>query len=523
MPLVNAKKFVSSTCQQDLIDRYNNCDYEERINNLIKKDVIPNTIGSFNAQTTAATAVVVVDDDDGDDGIVDGARGATTTSADVDVDVDVDVNNELDTSDDGSVVAKKAYSPITSSSGVSSSSSSSSSSSMEYISQFNSNVSSSSTSFLSTSQMELEQQQQPVQPQPQPQQQQQQQFSMLPISMLNNEMVVTTTIDPQNYAAYACMMYDHFFRQSMNTYVSFDTIGSIDIPYLVKKMQYLDFSNFKEVYPSYIFRTNTVYDANIANFCILNQYLSSKEFCVDLLTSTKHDHVVGAIISYVLLWNDSSILKYIALYPEHRNFLTSIMDFRRLDNGAYVYSYEGIPFVRAPIKLLKAQFKHITEPRHSFDWMALISHKFIQHLTHVYGLILNDTFTYDSIASLLDVDMEIPYMLPNFDMSQLLVDRKYKFISGQACCCKTTVLNRLKSYGWRTFSRGDVGSFGGKATNPAAMGNLHAALNTILTLPDVIGGMYIYIHTHNTCVIILLNLLETENCRFFHPFPPFVG
>lgn len=289
-------------------------------------------------------------------------------------------------------------------------------------------------------------------------------------------------------------LYDKCFQQKPMIYKNFDSFGDSHIPLLVKHFSTFDPINNGKTYLKYNLKKH-VYTSNIAEFCILEQYLQADEFNEDLLKNSKYDHVVHAIMSYILNWSDNSIDRFLEktnYNPKYRILMEGIREFRNLDHGKYVYSYNGIPFIKTSFKILKRVFKPEHESRNFFDWVKYWDDGFVKHLKSVYDKIYNNTFTYETIKEL-EADMPIPYKLPNIDISKLIPsdnDKTFKFITGQACCCKTTVLNKLESLGWRKYSRGDLGSFGGKATNPVAVGNLHAALDTILTLSDSIGGKF---------------------------------
>nr|WDA64569.1 GrBNV_gp17-like protein [Oryctes rhinoceros nudivirus] len=275
--------------------------------------------------------------------------------------------------------------------------------------------------------------------------------------------------------------------RAIKPFVAFDHKSSYGIPRRLELLADVDIQNLETPLAKYtkVHRD----DVNIVDYCHLQQYLSAKEFDRRLLYDTTYDCVVNAIVSYVLDWPDDKLAEFVSLYPQYDRLCAEIKAFRALDDGAYVYDYRGIPVVRTAIKIIKFHFEAKRDGRQMFDWMSLLDFDFVNHLHDVYNWVLNDELDAKKIA-LLESDMDIPYALPNIDVSTLKqYDREYvfKFITGEACCCKTTIIDKLTELGWKKYSRGDIGSFSGKSNNPAAIGNLHAALHFVLTQPDVIG------------------------------------
>lgn len=264
---------------------------------------------------------------------------------------------------------------------------------------------------------------------------------------------------------------------------SFDQEGDHGIPGRVRAINKVDIQNITTSLPKYEAECRT--DVSLVDICHLHQYLSSDEFNKSLLHDKKYDYVVDAIISYVLGWPTDKINEFASRFPKYDALCTAIVSFRE----QYVFLYNDVPVVKTSIKMIKAHFAPIAPARKPFDWMSLLDDAFVQHLYAVQEWVSNGDITCDK-AELLQRDMPIPYRLPNIDVSTL---KNYsrpdvmKFITGEACCCKTTIVTALSDLGWKKYSRGDIGGFNKKPENRAAVGNLHAALNYVLTKPDVIG------------------------------------
>jgi len=239
--------------------------------------------------------------------------------------------------------------------------------------------------------------------------------------------------------------------------------------------------------------------ASVLEFNHIHSYLTAKEFNKDLLKSCKYDHVINAIFSFILSWNDESLRRFAELHSTFEVLMTIIERERAVDNYEYIYNYFGYPITKMAIKYLKKYFENIERinagiekkkiETNTFNWVKYIDRSFIEHIRKLYTELRSDTVSVETIKSL-EQYMPIPYKFSDLceDLDKLRGSSTFKFISGQACCGKTTILNTLsEKYGWKVYSRGDLGSFSGKATSAAAIGNLHAALNFSLTKSDVIG------------------------------------
>jgi hypothetical protein len=62
-----------------------------------------------------------------------------------------------------------------------------------------------------------------------------------------------------------------------------------------------------------------------------------------------------------------------------------------------------------------------------------------------------------------------------------------RYVTGQACCGKTTALKVLEESGWRVYSRKDIGTFSGKSKSAFHFAVLHAAQEDVLRREGTIG------------------------------------
>lgn len=294
-----------------------------------------------------------------------------------------------------------------------------------------------------------------------------------------------------------------YSKSSLPEYVTFDAEGDEGIPKLVRYFKHFEPQNTTEKLNCWLPKNNFRL-ATINNFNHVKRYLTADEFNINLLKCKTFDHVKNAIISYMLYWNDKSLMEFARYYPTFEKIPQNILLERQKDDGAYLYERQGVPILKVAIKIIKQHFDFIQTLHQSqsdilmtpmtirFNLLSLIGHDFVTHIRNVYDWAVNDTFDTKKI-SLVESYMPIPYKLPNVtDIDSLRGISNFKFISGEACCGKTSLLATLKSKGWLIYSRGDVGSFGGKATNPPSVGNLHAALQAVLTRGNVIGGKFLF-------------------------------
>lgn len=286
----------------------------------------------------------------------------------------------------------------------------------------------------------------------------------------------TTSIDDLYTSIYQKPKYDVF--------CNFDCCsGKQGIPHYARTFLYFDPVNTTHDWPKYDqeFRTVCYID-----FCHAFEYLA--RMTENVLSDRKYDHIVNGIISFLLEWTDASLCVFGEKYPQFAKLCAIISNDRAIDNYAYLYAHNSMPFTKMAMKMVKKFFHQPVGMKLHFDWMCLIDHSFVNHIRYVYSLLLENRITPNVIATL-ESEMAIPYKLANIDenLEHLRAISNHKFITGQACCGKTTLLNEFRKIGWKVYSRGDCGSFGGKATSPAAVGCMHSALEYVLTRGDVIG------------------------------------
>lgn len=298
------------------------------------------------------------------------------------------------------------------------------------------------------------------------------------------------------------------FRMNVPFYKEFDTLGDKGIPYLAK---YFKDHHDKINCPH---SENTDYERNVdlPEFYHVNSYLTAKEFNFERTNHTNFDHVVDAIFSYMLCFSVLSLELFGKRWPQHSELVSALITFKTdpIQRLQIHVCSNGIPLLLTAPRLLKRIFvkscKTVSDdveinknelPRRDFNFVDFIRPDFVAHIRSTWKLMHNNLFDAKSIAELLTRERIIPYSLPNIDIGLLYRIREttsnesgklVKYITGQACVGKTTLLKKFERNGWRIFSRGKLGTFSGKANSPIDRGNLHAAIDFILRLANVLGG-----------------------------------
>lgn len=327
-------------------------------------------------------------------------------------------------------------------------------------------------------------------------------------------------------------------RTSVFPLTNIGTLGLSGVPFYAWCLKGFDLANLKrteyEKLNDFKFKEASYYERRH-----VGQYFQMSDFTKMLLKTTRYDHILYAIVSIMLSWNDDSLNCFAKEYGA-TNMIAQFIEERNVEEGRFIYhlksdailnnlkldqetienevdefyrnkSHDGlidlikthrIPIMLSAIKVIKVWFLNDSPvelqrlhslnisptTRSNFNWMDTLSHSFVDHLKQVYKWVLEDSFDAEKIK-LLEEHQTLPYKLESIcdDLESIRGSSNFKFITGQACCGKTTLLNKFRKNGWKIYSRGALGSFSGKAHDAATIANLHAALQYKLTQPDVIG------------------------------------
>lgn len=315
-----------------------------------------------------------------------------------------------------------------------------------------------------------------------------------------------------------------FKRSKYDNFVKFNhTQSDSGIPYFAKLFEKFDPINTREDFPKYI-EYREFCDLNYVDKIHLLDYLRAEEFNSKLLTTRKYDHVVTAIISFMLQFDDVDLEQFGMNYEQFMPLCQYVIGERAVDDYNYLYLYNNyVPFVKTSFKILNKFFKLenalIRSPK-VFSILQKIGRNVVDEMNLFFRLHQENSFTQADIKHL-ERHRNMYFNLDNVDLESIRGSSNFKFISGEACCGKTTIANYLKADGWQIYSRGDCGSFSGKATNPAAVGCLHSALDYVLTQPNVIGDRgyidnILWVFIMYACAMKNIDTLVTELLRFFN-------
>lgn len=275
------------------------------------------------------------------------------------------------------------------------------------------------------------------------------------------------------------------------------------IPYLIKHFSNENFKPFDAPTIDYTIADSDAIQTSTIDFIHVQQYLDDGAFNKQVLSDTTTDPIMYAIISFMIRWSVLKLEVFANHYPRHKVLATELIEIRNAQSSTLqIQEFNGEPFLRTTFRVLRkySDAKYLKngdvdaqqESKACFYWTDYIKREFIEHLNRVYDLLTNNAFNSTLIDELLNSCMDVPYELPNVDVGAIVKNRDNdpklnKYLTGEACCCKTTILNKLTKYGWSIYSRSGVGSFSGKATNPVDIGNLHASLHWVHQQPNVLG------------------------------------
>lgn len=286
--------------------------------------------------------------------------------------------------------------------------------------------------------------------------------------------------------------YDTHYRRkgSVPAYVGFDTRGDRGIPLLVRYFSAFDPVNAVgefDVWSNYSGPT----DLEMKH---AYSYMTAQEFSRELLRTTKFDSVVHALYSYLFHWTNGGLASYGERYPQFKDLTMSVI--LEKDRSPVYVTKDGVPFVRSAFRMLLHYFNHAGQQHQTADKIErplfyitkYVSPVLFNHFKEVYRWLLNESMTKREI-DLLETPIESPFASTAIQYCGAghRLNSPIKVITGQACCGKTTLLNKLKSYGWTVCSRGDLGTFSGKSKSAPAIASLHAAIESALRRGDVLG------------------------------------
>lgn len=282
----------------------------------------------------------------------------------------------------------------------------------------------------------------------------------------------------------------HARIESVPVYVAFDTRGDRGIPRLVNHFRAFDPVNAVGEFDVWSYYTKPT-DSEMEH---AYSYMTAPEFSRELLRTSKFDSVVHALYSYLFHWTNEGLTDYGERYPQFKDLAISVI--LEKDRIPVYVTEDGVPFVRSAFRMLLNYFNSAErQPRTGdkierpfFCIVNYVSPELYGHFKETYRRLLNGSMTRREMDTL-ETPMESPFASTaiQYGGAGHRHNSPVKVITGQACCGKTTLLNKLKSYGWTVCSRGDLGTFSGKSKSAPAIASLHAAIENALRRGDVLG------------------------------------
>lgn len=255
------------------------------------------------------------------------------------------------------------------------------------------------------------------------------------------------------------------------------------------------------------------------------EYFMHYSFHVESLANPVFDKVFHAIVSYLLEWDYESLERLLTrVMKKYRpelerlqwiSILNKFHEFRILDDNTHLFwvAEPGSTFkfivAKCSLKLLRpllelihsdempvaSNLVAIVRSEHRFniadvcyetfwDEMEKIEYDFIVRRQPIFGYERERLVAPFPQTAPIGI-IQLPEVTDN--VGKLLGNSSLKFVTGMACCGKTTLLAELEKKGWRIYNRGSLGDYRAKTTCGAAVGTLHASMEFVLTQPKVIG------------------------------------
>jgi len=222
------------------------------------------------------------------------------------------------------------------------------------------------------------------------------------------------------------------------------------------------------------------------------EYLKDPRFLsVHLLKTRKRDHIVYGIMAFILQWPVIRIEEFGKTFNGISEFTKRIIE---CINAKLIVSYKGYPMLLCIFKILMAhlqldvqipgimvsEISKISMPY--FSLRQYVSKDLLLHFQDMYRHLQAEYWGPDEshLKKMIEMRNMIGVPFASFTNHATTAEERKnrpKYITGVACCGKTTILNRLNQHGWIIKSRGDLGTFGAKSKSSAHVAALHAALD----------------------------------------------
>lgn len=225
--------------------------------------------------------------------------------------------------------------------------------------------------------------------------------------------------------------------------------------------------------------------------CVAVSYMKHSNFNEALLKTRTWDHIVHALITYLLSSPLDSLLWIKHNYPEYSAFIAAVHD-EKLVNTQQLFiidspTYEWV-YTRVPFRILTKHF-HLEDDvseKMEFHIMDHLELSFIEELECFHAKLLKNEVD-ESLVRMLESHKTIPHNLEHIigDYMDICGGSTVRYFTGQACCGKTTLVEKLN---FVAKSRGSIGGFSGKADSIASVSCLHFSIDFVLRqYKNVIG------------------------------------
>lgn len=225
----------------------------------------------------------------------------------------------------------------------------------------------------------------------------------------------------------------------------------------------------------------------------INNYIMSVEF-KQSPKNVSNDYIIYSIFAYIFLnWSPLDLNTFGQTYPNVLHFCKEIIYTNKEDKIVIV---RGLPFTGATFRIINRHLlldfdQKELELKEKFSIKDYVSYDHLNMFEYIYNQLCNESWR--------DGDEQLLY---NFESKGLLFpilenlqhlftsyDNRPKYITGMACCGKTSFLQMMTKHGWMFKSRGEIGAFGGKAKSPSQIAAKHASMDFVLRkFPNSIIG-----------------------------------
>lgn len=288
-------------------------------------------------------------------------------------------------------------------------------------------------------------------------------------------------------------LFNNFISEKTNipVYIGFaDSSQSLGVSFLVREFENFDALN--ELTNQQWRNSKSTKVAGELLFSYVDLYFNNEHFNENTILKTKkYDKVVYALFSYLLFFDTDSLIHYSDYNKSVTIIINGLLECRKTNNVKSVtLNNKQYPYVRCTFKILnlyfKNQYAHISNDLICFDIRNYISNEFVNECYSFLDCLIHES--YDSkTLNFIKKEPTRSFLLFLNESSLSSSSDCIKYVTGQACTGKTTVLNALHKNYCVVKSRRSMGTFSGKSKNPETVAALHFALDNNLRKEKILG------------------------------------